>query len=823
MAQTLAPSWSRPYYRLARIQHHKKQYEKALENYNIALAIEPVYKEATEAKATCKSELGKFNRHEHMDPKYVASPIRHENMRRDGQLTHSDESIKHIMEKAQKLNLKETDVMQAHAYRDGILGFKQDMGEAKRLYLKAAEKGSAEAMYNLGCFYANGYCGPIDLKRAVEWWHKAALQEFRVEGHENIGVKEAESALGSAYLDGLGIEQDEGRAIKFMEKAAFHGHAGANNNLGYLYNHGGHMIAKDQGQAWRYYKAGALKGDENAMVNLGLLEMKELNVQEAKKWIFRAADKGNHLANELIDEYKWRDASTEDFDIDPKVKELMKQSAKMLNSSDNSPHTIKNRESFPIEELAKFAPQSKIATKLLEAKVHSLDALTILIREKEGILDNLQQMKAFAHHSALCYHITEIVVTIPRPMLPLITKIYKRILEKESNNTEAMIGLLLNSSNFDEKAAMIKGWIAKGVSFPRLYELQGSNYAFMGKTKEALAAFSKAIETEKNPELYYDRATVRRNMDQVSECIADYEIFLKHTDSDDRKIPNAYFGMALCLMRTNFKLAEEHYKTGCEKAKALLPFFRDQNTLQESVARLIQMMRTVNQIKSGENIQVEDILSMGPISSQNQRTEKKEDKFLDPRRIEIIVQDRQRCTEIRKHEKEMKGKWMRTTTTPPRKQPPISSLANLKSMTIDDMDLCKDHVYEGYILPCTILAPFSVMTGAYTLVEDEKGEVERLGLYNFGFETNRQAEVEFWVGKKISIINPYLRIGMDDRAYIRVDNPNTVIIHSTECKTVCALCLADGSMKCGKCKAFYCSKKCQEIDWKIYKHKLICG
>jgi hypothetical protein len=41
-------------------------------------------------------------------------------------------------------------------------------------------------------------------------------------------------------------------------------------------------------------------------------------------------------------------------------------------------------------------------------------------------------------------------------------------LEKEPNNTEAMLGLLLNSTNFEENAAMMKGWIAKGVSFPRL-------------------------------------------------------------------------------------------------------------------------------------------------------------------------------------------------------------------------------------------------------------------------------------------------------------------------------------------------------------------
>ncbi len=58
-------------------------------------------------------------------------------------------------------------------------------------YTKAAEKGSAEGMYNVGCFYdgvfdrfylcitnveRTGRCGPTDMKSATAWWHKAAAQ-----------------------------------------------------------------------------------------------------------------------------------------------------------------------------------------------------------------------------------------------------------------------------------------------------------------------------------------------------------------------------------------------------------------------------------------------------------------------------------------------------------------------------------------------------------------------------------------------------------------------------------------------------------------------
>ena len=56
------------------------------------------------------------------------------------------------------------------------------------------------------------------------------------------------------------MEQDEAKAIAYYQKAAFHGHGGACNNLGYLYNNGSSTITRDPQQARMFYKAGALKG-----------------------------------------------------------------------------------------------------------------------------------------------------------------------------------------------------------------------------------------------------------------------------------------------------------------------------------------------------------------------------------------------------------------------------------------------------------------------------------------------------------------------------------------------------------------------------------
>ena len=72
-------------------------------------------------------------------------------------------------------------------------------------YRKAAEKGDAEAMFNLGVMYAKGRGVGKDEKKAVEWYQKAADK-----GHAgamfNLGVDVREGP-------GRGQGREEGRRI----------------------------------------------------------------------------------------------------------------------------------------------------------------------------------------------------------------------------------------------------------------------------------------------------------------------------------------------------------------------------------------------------------------------------------------------------------------------------------------------------------------------------------------------------------------------------------------------------------------------------------
>ncbi|MGB0712388.1 MAG: SH3 domain-containing protein [Gammaproteobacteria bacterium] len=80
-------------------------------------------------------------------------------------------------------------------------------------YHPLARQGDAEAQYNLGWMYANGYGLAQDEAKALIWWRKAARQN-----HSDAVV-----AVAMAYLHGDGTKKDKTEALKWLVEAAEHG------------------------------------------------------------------------------------------------------------------------------------------------------------------------------------------------------------------------------------------------------------------------------------------------------------------------------------------------------------------------------------------------------------------------------------------------------------------------------------------------------------------------------------------------------------------------------------------------------------------------
>jgi uncharacterized protein len=90
------------------------------------------------------------------------------------------------------------------------------------------DQGLAEAQTSVGWMYGTGIGVPKDYVEAVNWYKKAAAQDFA----------SAQFDLGVLYTNGLGISQDYAKAAEWYRKAADQGYPEAQLSLGNVYRLG---------------------------------------------------------------------------------------------------------------------------------------------------------------------------------------------------------------------------------------------------------------------------------------------------------------------------------------------------------------------------------------------------------------------------------------------------------------------------------------------------------------------------------------------------------------------------------------------------------
>ncbi len=157
-----------------------------------------------------------------------------------------------------------------------------------------AEKGLANAQYNLGRMYELGIKLPTDKKQAMEWYGKAAKQHFA----------DAEYRMGISLLYGIGVKRNEPAGKKWLVLAARHGHLVAKNMMNEIRDGNG---SAQQGisLAVRWYLERALVDDGRSAFHLGKTYENGWGVKrdfaEAIKWYRRAAQTGNIEATSLAD------------------------------------------------------------------------------------------------------------------------------------------------------------------------------------------------------------------------------------------------------------------------------------------------------------------------------------------------------------------------------------------------------------------------------------------------------------------------------------------------------------------------------------------
>jgi hypothetical protein len=187
--------------------------------------------------------------------------------------------------------------------------------KALKILKPLAEKGDAQAQYNLGQCYFSGWGVAKDWKQAETWLRKSAAQGhewakvllgYTVDGlgkHEEAakiyawaaekGVAAAQVRLGQMYAKGLGVEQNLGEAARLYELAAKQGDAAGQAELAQMLASGSAGVAKDVARARGLAQASAKQGNAKGQVLLGIMLAEGWggapDAKQAVKWWLRAA------------------------------------------------------------------------------------------------------------------------------------------------------------------------------------------------------------------------------------------------------------------------------------------------------------------------------------------------------------------------------------------------------------------------------------------------------------------------------------------------------------------------------------------------------
>ncbi len=134
---------------------------------------------------------------------------------------------------------------------------------------------------------------PKSFSEAVKWWRKAA----------DHGFAAAQSDLGRCYSTGDGVAKDMVEAVKWFRKAAEQGFAKSQHNLGICYSRG-EGVDKDLVEAATWCRKAAEQGFAPAQCALAFRyedgEGVARDQVEAAKWWRRAAEQGDETAQDML-------------------------------------------------------------------------------------------------------------------------------------------------------------------------------------------------------------------------------------------------------------------------------------------------------------------------------------------------------------------------------------------------------------------------------------------------------------------------------------------------------------------------------------------
>lgn len=125
--------------------------------------------------------------------------------------------------------------------------------EAFKTSMKAAKRGDANAMFDVGYHYESGE-GVAQSYENAATYYKRAVAKHNVDAMVN---------LGSLYDEGNGVALSDEKAFELYQQAADRGDIDAFYNLGVMYEDG-EGVEQSNAMALKWYRKAAKRGDEDA-------------------------------------------------------------------------------------------------------------------------------------------------------------------------------------------------------------------------------------------------------------------------------------------------------------------------------------------------------------------------------------------------------------------------------------------------------------------------------------------------------------------------------------------------------------------------------
>lgn len=123
----------------------------------------------------------------------------------------------------------------------------------------------------------------------------------QLEAKAEAGDASAQLALGQAYEDGNGVQENDDLAVKWYRKAAEQGNADAETELGVMYREG-RGVEKSKEEALKWYRKAAQQMNAAAMFNLGAAYYNgdgiAINDSLAYAWFLAAEDAGSNAGRD---------------------------------------------------------------------------------------------------------------------------------------------------------------------------------------------------------------------------------------------------------------------------------------------------------------------------------------------------------------------------------------------------------------------------------------------------------------------------------------------------------------------------------------------